>query len=120
METLGILRKVTHSAPIVVVPKKDGRLCICGDFKVTVNAVLEVDKYPLPKPDDLFAALEGGLRFTKLKLRQAYQLLALEEGSQEFVTVNTHQGLYQFKRLPFRWQQTQTLHKTPGLVRLLT
>ena len=104
LETLGILRKVTHSAwaaPIVVVPKKDGRLRICGDFKVTVNAVLDVDKYPLPKPDDLFAALEGGLRFTKLDLRQAYQQLALEEGSQEFVTVNTHQGLYQFTRLPF-------------------
>eukprot|EP00731_Ephydatia_muelleri_P002412 Em0001g2412a len=104
LETLGILRKVTHSAwasPIVVVPKKDGRLCSCGDFKVTVNAVLDVNKYPLPKPDDLFAALEGGLRFTKLNLRQAYQQLALEEGSQEFVTVNTHQGLYQFTRLPF-------------------
>ena len=103
-ETLGILWKVTHSAwaaPIVAVPKKDGRLRICGDFKVTVNAVLDVDKYPLPKPDDLFAALEGGLRFTKLDLRQVYQQLALEEGSQEFVTVNTHQGLYQFTRLPF-------------------
>ena len=97
LETLGILRKVTHSAwaaPIVVVPKKDGRLHICGDFKVTVNAVLDVDKYPQPKPDDLFAALGGGLRCTKLNLRQAYQQLALKEGSQEFVTVNTHQGLY--------------------------
>lgn len=62
---------------------------------------MDIDKYPLPKPDDLFAALEGGLRFTKLDLRQAYQQLALEEKSQEFVTVNTHQGLYQFKRLPF-------------------
>ena len=37
LETLGILKKVTHStwaAPIVVVPKKDGRLRICGDFNV--------------------------------------------------------------------------------------
>ncbi|KAL5496662.1 hypothetical protein EMCRGX_G012995 [Ephydatia muelleri] len=104
LETIGVLQKVTHSAwaaPIVVVPKKDGRLRICGDFKVTVNTVLDIDKYPLPKPDDLFAALEGGLRFTKLDLRQAYQQLALEERSQEFVTVNIHQGLYQFKRLPF-------------------
>ena len=66
-----------------------------------MNAVLDVDKYPLPKPDDLFAAFEGGLRFTKLDFRQEYQQLALEEGSQEFVTVNTHQGLYQFTRLPF-------------------
>ena len=57
-----------------------------------MNVVWDVDNYPLPKPDDLFAALEGGLRFTKLDLRQVYQQLALEKGSQEFVTVNIHQG----------------------------
>ena len=97
LDTLGILKKVTHCC----CPKKDGKLRICGDFKVTVNAVLDVDKYLLPKPDDLFTALEGGLRFTKLDLRQAYQQLALKVRSQEFVKVNTHQVLYQFKRLPF-------------------
>jgi len=59
---------VTHSqwaAPIVPVPKGDVKLRLCGDYKVTVNPSLEVDKYPLPKPDDLFVTLAGGKHFTQ-------------------------------------------------------
>ena len=59
-------------APIVTVPKPDGRIRICGDFKVTINQALSVDQYPLPKPEDLFTTLTGGQKFTKLDLSQAY------------------------------------------------
>ncbi len=71
----GIVKKVSHSewaAPIVVVPKKDGKLRFCGDYKVTVNRALEVDQYPLPRPDDLFATLANGKTFSKLDLRYIY------------------------------------------------
>ena len=104
LECEGILKKVDHSvwaAPIVVVPKKDGRFRICGDYKVTVNRSLDIDQYPLPKPADLFATLAGGQMFTKLDLTQAYQQLLLDENSQQYTTINTHQGLYQYTRLPF-------------------
>ena len=104
LECEGILKKVDHSvwaAPIVVVPKKDGRFRICGDYKVSVNRSLDIDQYPLPKPADLFAMLAGGQMFTKLDLTQAYQQLLLNENSQQYTTINTHQGLYQYTRLPF-------------------
>lgn len=104
LEREGIVQKVTHSewaTPIVAVPKPDGRVRVCGDFKVTVNQALSVDQYPLPKADDLLATLAGGKRFTKLDLKQAYLQLELHPDSQEYCTVNTHQGLYRFKRLPF-------------------
>ena len=104
LEAAGILRKVPTSdwaAPIVTVPKKDGKFRICGDFKVTINPVLDVEHYPLPKPQDLFASLTGGQKFTKLDLQQAYLQLPLEEESQKYVTVNTHRGLFQYTRLPF-------------------
>eukprot|EP00731_Ephydatia_muelleri_P019546 Em0012g371a len=68
LEEQGILRRITHSswaAPIVVVPKKDGRVRLCGDYKMTINQYLEVDRYPLPKPNDLFATLAGGQKFSK-------------------------------------------------------
>ena len=89
------------AAPIIVVHKKDGRFCICGDYKVTVNRSLDIDQYPLPKPADLFATLAGGQMFTKLDLAQAYQQLLLDKNSQQYTTINTHQGLYQYTRLPF-------------------
>ena len=71
---------------------------ICGDYTVTVNQAIDVDQYPLPKPADLFAALSGGERFTKLDLSEQ---LNLEEESKKYVTFNMHKGLYRFNRLPF-------------------
>ena len=104
LESSGILEKISHSdwaAPIVAVPKKDGKFRICGDYKVSVNQVLEVDQYPLPKPEDLFATLAGGKKFSKLDLSQAYQQLPLNEESMSYAVINTHKGLYRYTRLPF-------------------
>ena len=61
LEQSGVLSKVEFSewaAPIVPV-KTDGRVRICGDFKVTVNPVLQDITYPLPKIEDTFAKLSG-------------------------------------------------------------
>ena len=104
LESAGILVKVSHAewaAPIVLVPKGDGCIRLCGDYKVTINSSLEIDQYPLPKPEDLFASLAGGKKFTKLDLTQAYQQMPLEEESQQYSTITTHKSLYQFTRLPF-------------------
>eukprot|EP00731_Ephydatia_muelleri_P014893 Em0008g613a len=104
LEKLGILEKVSYSnwaTPIVPVVKGDGSVRICGDYKVTLNPCLEVDQYPLPKPEELFATLAGGEQFTKMDLSQAYLQLELEEESKRLVTINTHKGLYRFNRLPF-------------------
>ena len=71
-----MLRKIDYSdwaASIVPVPKQDGSIRICGDYKVTINPQLMVDQYPLSQPSDLMACLTGGQRFTKLDLTAAYQ-----------------------------------------------
>ena len=102
LEAQGIVDRVTHSdwaSPIVAVPKSNGRFRVCGDYKVSVNQVLLVDKYPLPKPEDLFAALAGGKKFTKLDLAQAYLQLRLDDEAREYTTINTHKGMYRFNRL---------------------
>ena len=74
LEEAGIIEKVPHSnwaAPIVHVPKPNGHIRLCGDYKVTINPNIEIDQYPLPKPDHLFASLAGGKRFTKIDLTNA-------------------------------------------------
>ena len=104
LEEFGVLRRVEHAkwaAPIVPVPKKDGAIRICRDYKVTINPALRIDQYPLPKPADLMACLTGGKRFTKLDLTSVYQQMPLDTASMKLVTINTHQGLYEYTRLPF-------------------
>ena len=91
----GTLHPVEHSewaAPTVLVPKKDGILCIFRDFKVTINPYLDVNQYPLPKPSELFACLTGRKKFRKLDLSSAYQQMMLDEESSKLVTINTHKG----------------------------
>ena len=74
---------------------------ICGDYKVTVNPQFEVDKYPIPKPEELFATLTGQKKFTTLELTHAYQQMPLEEQAWGYLMINTHRRLYRYLRLPF-------------------
>ena len=89
----GILTKVDWSewaTPIVPVIKKNDNVRLCGDFKQTINPVLHVQQYSLPRIDDIFAFLGGGQKFSKIDLRQAYLQMEMEEESNKFLTINTH------------------------------
>ncbi|XP_053395598.1 uncharacterized protein K02A2.6-like [Mercenaria mercenaria] len=104
LEQQGIISKVNNSdwaTPIVPVVKANGNVRICGDFKVTVNQALKVDKYPLPRTEDIFANLSSGQKFSKLDLRQAYLHLEVDDKSKKLLTINTHKGLYSYSRLVY-------------------
>jgi hypothetical protein len=66
-----------------------------------VNPVLQVDQYPLPRIEDIFAALAGGQRFTKLDLRHAYLQMTVAEKSRDLLMINTEKGLYRYNRLVY-------------------
>ena len=100
----GIIEPISHSnwaTPIVPAIKKNGNVRLCGDYKVTVNPVMCVDQYPLPKIEDIFATLAGGKKFSKLDLTQAYHHMELDEATQNLLVINTHKGLFKYKRLPY-------------------
>lgn len=101
----GVLTKVTCSnwaSPIVVVLKKNSEeIRICVDFKRTLNIVQDSDHCVLPLPQDIFANVSGSSCFTVLDLKGAYQQLQISPKSQEFLTINTHLGLFRFNRLTY-------------------
>ncbi|XP_030040463.2 uncharacterized protein LOC115455850 [Manduca sexta] len=108
----GIITAVETSdwaTPIVPVVKTDGTIRICGDYKLTLNKCLEVDRFPLPRVEDLLVKLNGGVKFTKIDLSQAYAQFPLSEASKKYTVINTHRGLFQYNRLIYG------LSSSPGI-----
>ena len=101
---IGVLTPVKYSewaTPIVPVIKGDGSIRICGDFRITVNPVLNVERYPQPRREDLFASLAGGISFSKVDLASAYLQMEVDEISKKYLTINTQKGLFRYNRLVF-------------------
>ena len=77
------------AAPFFAVIKSDWKsMRICGDFWMMVNPVSKLNRYPIPKTEDIFATLKQGKLFTKLDLGQVYLQLKLEESS-KYMVINT-------------------------------
>ena len=74
------------ASPIIAVLKRNGQVRIFGDFKQTVNPVLQIDKYPIPNIDDLYSQVSSGRYFTRLDLSDAYLQVPLDEESQKLTT----------------------------------
>ncbi|XP_033231637.1 uncharacterized protein K02A2.6-like [Belonocnema kinseyi] len=74
---------------------------LCGDYKVTLNKNIEVDRYPLPRTEELLETIGEAQYFTKLDLSEAYQQVPLSKESQKLVVISTHLGLFKYTRLPY-------------------
>ena len=81
--------------------RSDGTVRVCGDYKLTVNKVSNLYGYPISKLDDLYKKFVGGQTFTELDLSHANEQMIVDENSKEFLTINTHKGLYRYNRLPY-------------------
>ena len=88
------------ATPIVPVPKKDGSVRLCGDYKAQW-----IQNYK--QKSALYLALETFLqtllvgRNFQIDLRQAYYHLEIEEDSKKYLIITTHMGLFQYDRLEF-------------------
>ncbi|XP_058796647.1 uncharacterized protein K02A2.6-like [Phymastichus coffea] len=88
------------ATPIVPIVKKNGTVRICGDFKLTLNPSVIVNKNPLPRIEDIFAAMQGGEKFSELDMPHAYMQIPVKKECQQFLTITTHQGLYRYTKMP--------------------
>ena len=103
-EKEGIIRRVAKpvkwASPIHSVKKPNGKWRVCGDFR-RLNAITEMDRYPLPSIQDFNARLAGCKIFSKVDLRRAYQQVEIKKKDQEETTINTTLGLFEFLRMPY-------------------
>ena len=76
---------------------------------MTVNQALSVLMKNLPTTEELFSILSARKTFSKLDLSQAYLQLLIEDTSKLYLTINTHQGLYAYNRLPFDISSTSAI-----------
>ena len=73
MEEEGIIEHSSSewAAPIVLVPKKDGTLRFCVDYR-KLNSVSETDAYPMPRIDEMIDRLGKAKYITTLDLTRGY------------------------------------------------
>ena len=104
MEDEGIIEPVevcNWATPIVCVPRTDGSVGACHDYKETVNfnPAMQTKQFPIRR---LRRNVEKGLPGKRLpKLRSAYQQMVLDMASQQLCKINTRKGLIRYTHLPF-------------------
>jgi hypothetical protein len=86
--------------PVLYVPKPDGTLCICINYR-PVNAITFKDRYPLPPIEDLLNSMHGSCWFTKLDFAAGYHQIRIAAADGQKTVFTTKFGLYEWQVLTF-------------------
>jgi len=89
-----------YGAPILFVPKPDGRLRLCVDYR-NLNKLTLLNKYPLPLMDELQGRVTGAKVFTKLNLKDGDHLIRMRKGDEHKAAFRTGYGQYEYTVMPF-------------------
>ena len=92
--------KSSAGAPILFVPKKNGELRLCVDYR-GLNAITIKNRYPLPLISELLDRLNGSTVFSKIDLKAAYHRIRIREGDEWKTAFRTRYGHYEYLVVPF-------------------
>jgi hypothetical protein len=87
-------------APVLFVPKPNGKLRMCCDFRMLNKQTIK-NKFPLPRIDDLLDVLHGKKVFSSLDLQSGYWQIALKPEDMRKTAFNTHFGHFEYKVMCF-------------------
>ncbi len=102
MLKLGVIEpsRSPWSSPIVLVPKPDGTLRFCNDFR-HLNKVSEFDGYPMPRVDELLYRLGRARYISTLDLTKGYWQVPLSAEARPKSAFSTPSGHWPYRTLPF-------------------
>uniref|UniRef100_K7EX43 Gypsy retrotransposon integrase-like protein 1 n=1 Tax=Pelodiscus sinensis TaxID=13735 RepID=K7EX43_PELSI len=102
MLQMGVVRESRSEwrSPIVLVPKSDGTMRFCIDFR-KVNAISRFDAYPMPRVNELLERLGKAHYISTLDLTKGYWQIPLTPASEDKTAFATPFGLFQFITMPF-------------------
>jgi len=110
MEKTGKIKRSTLpvGSPILFVPKPNGQgLWLCVDYR-GLNNVTIPNRYPLPLMQELQGRVQGAQWFTKMDLKNGFNLIRIREGDEWKTAFRTRYGLYEFQVMPFGLTNTQS------------
>ncbi|KAJ1572357.1 hypothetical protein NDA11_003445 [Ustilago hordei] len=87
-------------SPVLFVPKKDGGLRLCVDYR-GLNKITVKNRAPLPLIEEQLFLLRKARIYTKLDLRAAYNLIQIAKGDEWKTAFGTQLGLYEYLVMPF-------------------
>ncbi|KAJ1023351.1 hypothetical protein NDA18_004875 [Ustilago nuda] len=87
-------------SPVLFVPKKDGGLRLCVDYR-GLNEITVKNRAPLPLIEEQLFLLWKARIYTKLDLRAAYNLIWIAKGDEWKMAFGTQLGLYEYLVMPF-------------------
>ena len=84
-----------YAAPFVLVPKKDGSIRFCVDYR-KLNNISESDAYPIPRMDEILESVGSAKFISILDLRRGYWQGKMHPEDSAKTAFITPFGLYQF------------------------
>ncbi|SNX86123.1 related to retrotransposon nucleocapsid protein [Melanopsichium pennsylvanicum] len=87
-------------SPVLFVPKKDGSLRLCVDYR-GLNEITIKNRAPLPLIEEQLFLLRNAKVYTKLDLKAAYNLVRIADGDEWKTAFGTQLGLYEYLVMPF-------------------
>jgi len=99
----GKIRRSTSPAgsPILFIPKPNGKGLRLGIDYRALNRITIPNRYPLPLIQEPQDRVQGSRWFTKLDLKNGFNLIRIREGDEWKTAFRTRYGLYEFQVIPF-------------------
>lgn len=93
------------SSPVLLVPKKDGGIRFCTDFR-KLNSVSCFDSYPMPHIDELIERLGKASYMTTLDLCKGYWQVPLDQSCKPYTAFRSPTGYISYIGLYYMYIQS--------------